>query len=171
MKVDDIKVLAQRQAGAGVVDPLFVERWSPRAFSEQLVPEALLQQVFEAARWAPSCFNEQPWRFVYATRDDERFGDFVNLLMEANQAWASKAAVLVIVLSRNTYENNDTPAMTNSFDAGAAWMSLALQARMLGLHTHGMRGFDKDAAREALQVSATFDVEAMIAIGYGGDVA
>ena len=122
-------------------------------------------RLFETARWAPSCFNEQPWRFLYATRDDAHWPRFFDLLVEGNQRWVINAAVLAVVLSRTTFERNDNPSPTHSFDAGAAWQNIALQGCRMGLVVHAMAGFDYQAARQSLAVPEAFAVEAMIAIG------
>ena len=147
------------------IEPLFHERWSPRAMSGERLSEAELMSLFEAARWAPSCFNDQPWRFLYAERGGELWSGFFDLLVEGNQRWVVNAAVLVVVLSRTTFERNDSPSPTHSFDAGAAWQNLALQGSRMDLVVHGMAGFDYHAARAALAVPESFSVEAMIAIG------
>jgi nitroreductase len=147
------------------VESLLVERWSPRAMSGEPLEEAEFLPLFEAARWAPSAYNNQHWRFLYATRDDEEWGTFFDLLADANQAWASEAAVLVVLVSKTAYEHNGDPARTHSFDTGAAWENLALEATARGLVAHGMSGFDYEAAAEDLNVPDGFDVEAMVAVG------
>lgn len=127
-----------------------------------------LMVLFEAAKWAPSSFNNQPWRFLYARRSSEHWPAFVGLLAEGNAVWASKAAVLLVVVSKTTFDRNGKPARTHSFDAGAAWENLALQASLRGVVAHGMQGFDYDRARAELGVPDEYDVEAMIAIGVPG---
>ncbi len=107
-------------------DPLFLSRWSPRAMSEQPIDRHELMTLFEAAKWAPSSFNNQPWRFVYALREKEGWRRLNGLLKPANE-WASKAAVLIVVLSKRTFDYNGEPSRTHHFDAGAAWCSLALE--------------------------------------------
>jgi nitroreductase len=157
------------------IDQIFLERWSPRAFAPSDVSDEELFTLFEAARWAPSAFNHQPWRFVYARREDPMFGGFVSLLRPFNAGWASQAAVLVFILSDRMIQLPGSPeprqSHSNSFDAGAAWAFMALQATRLGLSTHGMSGVDFDRARVELEVSAEFRVEAAIAIGRRGDKA
>lgn len=150
------------------IDELFVRRWSPRAMSGEGITQSELDALFEAARWAPSSYNAQPWRFIYAHRDDEEWEKFYDLMVEFNQQWAKKAAVLIVVVSRTTFEWNDKPAPTHSFDAGAAWQNLALQATRNNLVTHGMQGFDYKRAREVLRLPDEYAVEAMIAIGRPG---
>ena len=147
------------------VEALIVRRWSPRAMSAERLSEAELMSLFEAARWAPSSFNEQPWRFVYAERDGEHWPRFFDLLSEGNRRWAGAAAVLVVVLSRTTFERNGNPFRTHSYDTGAAWQNIALQGCRMGLVMHGMAGFDYERAREVLEVPDEFAVEAMIAVG------
>ncbi len=150
------------------IDPLFLNRWSPRAMSGEEVSEQDLMILFEAARWAPSSYNNQPWRFLYARRNTDNWDLFFNLLGEGNQVWTKEAAVLVVVLSKQTLDHNGKPARTHSFDAGAAWENLALQGSQKGLVIHGMQGFDYDRARQVLNVPDDHQVEAMIAIGRPG---
>ncbi|MUV89997.1 nitroreductase [Halapricum sp. CBA1109] len=152
------------------VDPLFVNRWSPRAMTGESLPESDFLPLFEAARWAPSAYNNQHWRFVYATREDDEWDTFVELLNEANQAWATNAAVLVGVFSKTTIEGSGDPAATRSFDTGAAFQNLALEGTRRGLAVHPMAGFDWASIHEALGVPEDeFDAEAMIAIGERAD--
>jgi len=150
------------------INKLFVDRWSPRAMSGEKVPHEELMTLFEAARWAPSSFNGQPWRFIYAPRDSEYWNDFLNLLVEFNQTWAKNAGALVIVASKKTFEKNGKPARTHSFDAGSAWQNLALQGTLSGLVVHGMEGFNYDKAQTVAELSDDYTVEAMIAIGKPG---
>jgi nitroreductase len=150
---------------------LFPERWSRRAFADRAVDPQTLHQLFEAARWAPSCFNEQPWLFVYArtAADLERFRP---LLVDKNRRWADRAPVLAFAFARRHFDRNQSPNPWAKFDTGAAWMSLALQAHMLGLSAHGMGGIHYDRVYEALGVPADrFDAICGIAIGYPGDPA
>lgn len=147
------------------VDAMFLDRWSPRAFSPEPVGEQELAALFEAARWAPSCFNEQPWLFLFGRRmeDLERFR---SLLVEGNRAWADSAPVLGIVFAKRRFDRNGQPNRHYAFDAGAAWMSLALQARKLGLYTHAMGGFDAEKSCEVLGVPKDrYEAMAAIAIG------
>ena len=138
--------------------------------SGEAIEDHELQSLFEAARWAPSCFNEQPWRFLYARRDTSDWDVFYALMVEGNQHWARRAAALVVVVSRRTFERNDEPSRTHSFDAGAAWQCFALQGSALGLVVHGMAGFDYEAARVALEIPDHYQVEAMIAVGRPGRI-
>lgn len=151
-------------------DPLFANRWSPRAMTGATLAEDEYLPLFEAARWAPSSFNNQHWRFVYATREDEEFETFLDLLNDANRSWASEAGVLVAIFSKRTYDHDGEPVGSNSFDTGAAWQNLALEGARRGLAVHAMGGFDQDRAHDALAVpEAEFDVEVMVAIGERAD--
>lgn len=152
------------------IDPLIVHRWSPRAMSGEAVSDHQLMCLLEAARWAPSSYNEQPWRFMYARRDTEHFERFLSFLVEANRAWCVRAAVLFVVASRATFSRNNRPNTVHAFDAGSAWENLALQAAAMGLVAHGMAGFDRDKARAGLGVPAEFEIQAMIAVGRPGCV-
>jgi len=160
----DIKDLRKPQYD---VDNIFIDRWSPRAMSGEEIDEATLMSLFEAARWAPSSNNNQPWRFIYARRNTPHWGIFFDLLAEGNQIWAKNAAVLIIVISKKTFDNGK-PSITHSYDAGAAWVSLALMGSLKGLVVHGMQGFDYEKARQALKVPDDYTVEAMIAVGRKG---
>lgn len=160
-----------RHASELRVDPLFLERWSPRAFSTRAVDPETLATVFEAARFAPSCFNDQPWLFVTATRpaDLERFRA---ILAPANRTWADAAPVLAFAFARRTFGHNGKPNRWAPFDTGAAWMSLALAATRLGLQTHAMGGFDAAAALAAAGLDPEgWDAMAAIALGHPGDPA
>ena len=150
------------------VDELFLDRWSPRAMSGEAIPEADLITLLEAARWAPSSYNNQPWRILYATRGSEHWDTFFDLLVEGNQTWAKNAGVLLVFVSKKTLDHNGKPAPTHSFDTGAAWENLALQGTLKGLVVHGMQGFDYERARKELSVPEGFDVEAMAAVGMPG---
>jgi nitroreductase len=156
------------------IDPLFLERWSPRAFDGSEIPDADLMSLFEAARWAPSAFNSQPWRFLYAKRGDEHWARFLGLLIPWNQGWAHSASVLIYFLSDSLMETRPgrlTPSHSHSFDTGAAWASLALQATRLGYRAHGMSGVDFDRARVELAVPDRFRIEAAAVVGRVGDPA
>jgi nitroreductase len=153
------------------VDELFLDRWSPRALSGEAISEEELMTLFEAARWAPSSYNNQPWRILYARRDTEHWDVFFNLLVEGNRNWAKDAAALLLFVSKETFDFNGKPYPTHSFDTGAAWENLALQATKLGLVTHGMQGFDYERARAELNIPEGFRVEAMVAVGHPGDPA
>jgi nitroreductase len=155
------------------IDPLFLERWSPRAFDGSTLSDTELFTILEAARWAPSSFNHQPWRFVYAHRDSADWERFVGLLLPFNAMWARHAAVLLFIISDTMIQLPRDPAQTvshsHSFDAGAAWAFMALQATRLGIRTHGMTGVDFNRARQELSVPDSFRIEAAIAVGRMGD--
>jgi len=153
------------------IEPIFVRRWSPRAMSGAPIDADDLATVFEAARWAPSTYNEQEWRFLYAHRAGAHWQTFFDLLGEGNRAWCDKAGVLVVVLSHKVFARNGKPNPVHTYDAGAAWQNLALQGCSMGLVVHGMMGFDYDRAKTALAVPDDYAVEAMIAIGHPGDPA
>lgn len=152
------------------IDPIFFTRWSPRAFVPAPMPETDLLRAIEAARWAPSAFNVQPWRFVYALRGDSAFERFLDLLVPFNRDWAQHASALVFVVSDTMlrYEGDVSPSRSHSLDTGAAWAQFALQATQLGYHTHGIGGLDYERAHEALDVPEGFRVEMAIAIGRRG---
>jgi nitroreductase len=162
------EVASRRQADYDVL-PLLLNRWSPRSMTGEPLSDDELFPLFEAARWAPSSFNSQLWRFIVARRETpDEFDTFLNLLVPANAAWAKDAGALVVVASRQNFEHNDKPAITHAFDAGASWENLALEAARRGLVTHGMQGFDYDRARRELVIPEDYDVLAMIAIGKRG---
>lgn len=153
-----------RKAAYPIVD-LILHRWSPRAMSGESISDEQLMRLFEAARWAPSSYNGQPWRFIYAKRDTPFWSALFNLIVPANQVWAKNAAVLVLMASRNKFTFNEKPARTHSFDAGSAWENLALQGHHDGLVIHGMEGFDYDRAKKELNIPDEYTVEMMFAVG------
>lgn len=149
-------------------DPQFVERWSPRSFTSEPLTEAQVAVLFEAARWAPSCFNEQPWCFVHGTQGEDR-ERIAKLLVEGNRVWADRAPLLGIAFARRTFARNDKSNRWAAFDTGAASFSLALQASRMGLAAHFMGGFDEDASYEALGVPREqFEALAAFAVGHVG---
>jgi nitroreductase len=152
------------------INPLFTKRWSPRAMSGELLSTTELMSLFEAARWAPSSYNNQPWRFLYALKNTEYWDLFFNLLVPANQVWVKNGAVLIVVLSRNAFEYNNKPSRTHSFDAGSAWENLALQGADSNLVIHALEGFDYDKARQQLSVPDDYTIEAMIVVGKPGSL-
>jgi len=148
------------------VDALFVERWSPRAFSSEPLGAATIASLFEAARWAPSAMNEQPWLFLYAATEED-LRRYRPLLVEQNRVWADRAPLLAFLFARRRFANGaQGPNPWAAFDAGSAWMSLALQAHRLGLHAHAMGGFIEEKVYETLGVPAE-DYQAMVAIAVG----
>ncbi|MGI3900007.1 MAG: nitroreductase family protein [Janthinobacterium lividum] len=157
------------------IAPVFLDRWSPRAFAPDLISEPELLGLLEAARWAPSSYNSQPARFIFGRRGTPAFDALLDLLNPFNQSWAKTASALLIVLSNSLMrppgQDKDVPSRSHSFDAGAAWMSFALQAQMRDWHTHGMVGMDFDRAFAELDVPQGFRVECAIALGRIGDKA
>ena len=150
------------------INPLFLNRWSPRSLSGEDISKDELMPLFEAARWAPSSYNNQPWRFLYALKNTDHWSRFFGLLVKANQAWAQHAAALIVIVSKTTFDHNGKPSITHSYDSGAAWLSIALQGSLAGLVVHGMQGFDYSRAREILQIPDDYQVEAMAAVGKPG---
>lgn len=136
--------------------------------SGEVIAKDELMSLFEAARWAPSSYNAQPWRFIFARRNTPAWKTFFDLLVEFNQSWAKDAAALIVIAARRRFEHNDEPSVTHAFDAGAAWENLALEASARNLVAHGMEGFDYAAAAAKLNVPDDYEVLAMVAIGKPG---
>lgn len=151
------------------VHSLFLNRWSPRAYSSTPISDEHLYTVLEAARWTPSATNEQPWRF-YIARTEEEQAIFHQFIKPRNLLWASKAPVLVLIASVKERDNGEING-AHAFDTGAAWASIAFQARLLGLSTRAIGGFEHELARELLQVRDNIQLHAVIALGYKGDPA
>nr|WP_069882594.1 nitroreductase family protein [Bosea sp. BIWAKO-01] len=155
------------------VERFFLERWSPRAFRDEAIPKADLLTMVEAARWAPSAYNHQPWRFFYARRGDVHWQGFVDLLDTFNAEWAQNASALILVASDTLIGAPDdeapAPSRSHSFDTGAACSQLAIQATHLGYHVHVMAGVDFERAHQHLKLPARFRVEVAIAVGRHGD--
>jgi len=147
------------------INPLILNRWSPRSMTGESMSDEELMPLFEAARWAPSSFNEQPWTILFAKRETPQWDLFFSFLIEFNQSWCKNAACLCVFVSRNFFVKNQKPAPTHSFDTGAAWMALALEGSTRNLVVHGMSGFDFEKARKELKVPEGHTVEAMCAIG------
>ncbi|GIP32641.1 nitroreductase family protein [Paenibacillus sp. J2TS4] len=160
------EVAAQREADYEI-DPVFLNRWSPRAFANRPVEDSDLYGVLEAARWAPSGSNEQPWRFIVAKTPEQRelFLSFINPF---NREWCHAAPVLLLLISKQVTEEGKTVG-SHAFDAGTAWGYLALEATRRGLSSHAMGGFNKEEAMAKLQVSADYAPQVVIALGYRGD--
>lgn len=159
-----IHAVATRKADHEI-EPLLLERWSPRKMSGESIPNSELMRLFEAARWAPSSYNGQPWRFIYAERDSKKWDQFLNFLVPFNQGWCKDAAVLIVIVSKNTFDHNGELSLTHSFDTGAAWQNLALQGYAMGLVVHGMSGFDYDRVKKELNIPDGYTVQAMVAVG------
>ena len=158
--MNELEIKQFRQADHEV-DAIFLNRWSPRSFSEKEIPEDILMGVFEAARWAPSANNLQPWRFIIARTEEDR-AKFNSFILEGNRRWSEKAPVLAVLVS-------DKEDPVHAFDSGTAWGFLSLQAAKSGLVTHAMGGFQKDKAREILNIPDNYDLQIVIAIGYQGE--
>jgi nitroreductase len=146
---------------------LFLERQSSRAFSGEAVSRHQVATLLEAARWAPSSFNEQPWRFVVATRESPGWNNFLSWLSDSNRRWCERAGALVLVVAKA----DSSPRAPHDFDTGAAWAHLALQAAALGLIAHAVAGFDHERAVEELGIPFSFHALCMVAIGVPGRAA
>jgi nitroreductase len=152
------------------IEELLRHRWSPLAFSNQPVEREKLCSVLEAARWAASSFNEQPWSFIVATKDNQaEFDRLLNCLAEGNQEWAKNAPVLMLSVAKLYFERNGVENRHAFHDVGAATASLAIEATALGLYVHQMAGFDVSKARETYSIPEGYEPVAAIALGYLGD--
>ena len=153
------------------IEPLLLRRWSPRAMSGEPISDEEMLTLFEAARWAPSTFNEQEWRFLYARRDTPHWPVFFDLLVEGNRVWCERAAMLVVILGHRIMQRTGQPNRVHLFDCGSAFENLALQGTAMGLVVHGMQGFDYEKARSLLRVPEEYSVVVMFAVGRPGDPA
>jgi nitroreductase len=152
------------------VHDLIAERWSPRAFSDKPVAPDVLQSLFEAARWAPSSSNEQPWAYIVATKDDpENFAKLLSVLVPFNATWAQHAPVLALAVAKLSFEKNAAPNRNAQYDVGAASAWLTVEATSRGLFVHQMAGYDHDKARQVFGIPAGWEPIAAMAIGYPGD--
>jgi nitroreductase len=165
---DEIEKVKHAPAIPGVIEDI-LKRWSPRAYSDEPVSPESLKEVFEAARWAASSFNEQPWRFLVGHRGDETYKKIFDSLVEFNQSWAKTAPVLILSVAKKTFTKNGSPNQLGMHDTGAATAYLALQATALGFHTHSMAGFDQAKALKAFNVPDDYEAGAVTALGYLGD--
>jgi nitroreductase len=149
------------------VEKLLLERWSPRAFDGSEMPQEDLEVILEAAGWAPSAYNVQPWTFLYARRGDANWDLLMAQLIEFNQSWAKDASALVYIVSDKFMRSDkgNTENHSHSFDAGAAWALAALQAQAMGYHTHGMTGLKFGEAEKALRIPEDHRLEAAFVIG------
>ncbi|OLB34043.1 MAG: nitroreductase [Acidobacteria bacterium 13_2_20CM_57_17] len=154
------------------VHELIRERWSPRAFADKSVPQGVLRSIFEAARWAPSSFNEQPWAFIVSTKDDkENFEKMLSILVDFNVQWAKSAPILALAVAKLAFANNNAPNRNAQYDTGAATALLSVEATARGLAVHQMAGFDAEKARQAFGIPKGWEPIAALAIGYSGDPA
>jgi len=152
------------------VHDFIAERWSPRAFSDKPVAPDVLVSLFEAARWAPSSSNEQPWTYIVATKEDaEDFAKLVSVLVPSNVTWAQQAPVLALAVAELSFAKNGTPNRNAQYDVGAAGAWLTVEATSRGLFVHQMAGYDHDKAREVFAIPAGWEPIAAMAIGYPGD--
>jgi hypothetical protein len=161
---------SQTRQAAHPIDSIFVDRWSARAMSGAAIAPAELMVLFEAARWAPSASNYQPWRMLYGLRDTPHWPLFLGLLNEGNRHWAQHGGALVLFISSRILDNGK-PSVTHGFDTGAAWENFALQASLRNLVAHGMQGFDYARARAELAIPQQFELHAMVVVGKPGDAA
>lgn len=153
------------------VAPQFPARWSPRSFTDREVTEAEVMSLLEAARWAPSASNHQPWRLVWARRGEDAFAAIRDTLTGANPGWAGKAGVLFAVASKDMVTNREgteVPNRTAGFDTGSAWMSLALQAQSMGLVAHAMGGFDREKLAATVNLPDGHTLQCVVAVGAQG---
>lgn len=164
----NVNIKDYRQPEADI-NPIILNRWSPRAFSGDSLSSSELMSILEAAKWAPSASNEQPWRLIYALNNTPAWSKFFETLYVGNQDWANKAAALVLIITKKTFSHNNKENRTAAFDAGAAWENLALEATSRNLIAHAMSGFDYETARSNLNIPEDYELEAMIALGRAGD--
>jgi nitroreductase len=170
LSASEVHRLKHAPAVDGVL-PAVLRRWSPRSFDDRTVGPADLRKVFEAARWAASSYNEQPWRFLVGIRGSETYKKILSSLIEINQSWAASAPVLILGAAKTKFSHNNAPNRVALYDLGAAASYLTLQAAELGLSSHQMAGFDPDAARKALAIPEDYVLGAVIALGYQGEPA
>jgi nitroreductase len=151
------------------VHDLIRHRWSPRAFSDKPVEPAVLASLFEAARWAPSSSNEQPWAYLVATKDNpEDFAKTLSVLVEFNAAWAKNAPVLALAVSHLKFQSNGNPNRNAFYDTGAATVLFSIEALARGLYVHQMGGFDPAKAKLVFEIPEDWEAIAALAIGYPG---
>jgi len=164
----DLETLKHAPAESGVED-IILKRWSPRSFADKPVSGEDLTKIFTAASWAASSSNEQPWRFFIGKKGDPTYSKIFDALVEFNQLWAKSAPVLIFSVGKKTFTKDGKPNDWALHDTGAASANMVLEAIALGLHTHGMAGFDKDKMRANLEIPDAFELGAVWALGYLGD--
>jgi nitroreductase len=164
-----VKTMSNARTSEYPINEQFLDRWSPRAFSDRPVTEEQVMTMLEAGRWAPSASNLQPWRFFYGLRGEPEFDTLLSLLVPFNESWAKNAGALIFITSVTSFDGS-RQNLTHSFDAGSAFMSLSLQAHDMGLTAHGMAGIEYEKVPVVLHLPENLKVEAAVAIGYQGDV-
>lgn len=166
----EVNKMKYAQPSTDGVLPLILERWSPRAFADRDVNPVDLKTMFEAGRWAPSSYNEQPWRFFVGHRNSETYKKILDALVPLNQEWAKSAPVLILGVAKTRFSHNDSPNNYAAHDLGAAMALMALQATALGLAAHQMAGFDWVKARESFAIPETYTMGSVMALGYHGEL-
>lgn len=169
LTASEVHKMKHAQPSTEGVLPVILERWSPRAFADRAVSQTDLKKIFEAARWAPSSYNEQPWRFIVGHRNSETYKKIADALVPFNQAWAQSAPVLILSVARTRFSHNDSPNNYAVHDLGAADGFITLQAASMGIATHQMAGFDQAKAREAFDIPEVYAIGSVMALGYQGD--
>ena len=170
LTANEVNQMKYAQPSTDGVLPLLLERWSPRAFADRDVAATDLRTIFEAGRWAPSSYNEQPWRFFVGHRGSETYNKILDSLVPSNQDWAKSAPVLVLGVAKTRFSHNDTPNNYATHDLGAAMVLMAVEATALGLAAHQMAGFDWVKAREAFGIPETYAMGSVMAVGYQGEL-
>ncbi len=148
---------------------VIASRRSLRSYAPTALSTVQIETLFEAARWAPSSMNEQPWHFLYATKDQpELWSKIFDTLADANKVWAKDAPLLIVSMSRNTFTRNDRPNPTAGYDLGSATAFLSLQATAIGLNVHQMGGYNREALRVSLNIPPIYDPVVVMAVGFPG---
>jgi len=165
--MQETKTLSLKEETSAGIHTLLARRWSPKAFSSHAVEPEKLAQLFEAARWSPSCYNAQPWRFVMAARQEaEGYNRLLSTLVEPNRQWAQQAPVLILAVAKLDFDHAPKPNRHAFYDLGQSVANLTVQATALGLQIHQMGGFDAAAARELVAIPKGFEPVAVLALGY-----
>ena len=171
LSASEVHRLKRAKTSVDGVIPIILERWSPRAFADRYVNPADLKKVFEAARWAPSSYNEQPWRYLMGQRESATWNKIFSTLVPFNKEWAQNASVLILGVAKTRFSHNDSPNLYAVHDLGAADVLITLQAAALGLVTHQMAGFDQAKAREIFAIPETYAIGSVMALGYQAEPA
>jgi nitroreductase len=170
LTTNEINKMKYAQPSTEGVLPVILERWSPRAFADQDVDPSDLKTIFEAARWAPSSFNEQPWRYFVGHRNSDTYKKIFDTLVPSNQAWVRTAPVLILGVAKTRFSHNDSPNNYAVHDLGAADGFITLQAASRGIVTHQMAGFNQAKAREVFEIPEIYAIGSVMAMGYHGDL-